>query len=76
MVYAGVSRAPTSLRPVLFSVKTGPPILEINVGDLETLLGDNQYYWLLVIGAARVNRMLKEPQVVGHASELARRRRA
>ena len=35
-------------------------LLEINVGDLETSSGEDQYYWLLTIRAARVDRKLKE----------------
>ena len=50
-------------------------LLEINVGDLETLSGDNHYYWLLAIRAARVDRQLKEMQGAGNACERARRRR-
>ncbi len=37
-------------------------LLEINVGDLETSSGEDQYYWLLAIRAARVDRRLKEMQ--------------
>ena len=51
-------------------------MLEINIGDLETSSGDDQYYWLLAIRAARVDRMLTEMQLVSVAHERARRRRA
>ena len=51
-------------------------LLEINVGDLETSSGEDQYYWLLAIRAARVDRRLKEMQMAGNAREHARRRRA
>ena len=51
-------------------------LLEINVGDLETSSGDDHYYWLLAIRAARVDRRLKELQGAGNACERARRRRA
>ena len=51
-------------------------LLEIHVGDLDTPSGEDQYYWLLVIPAARVDRMLKEIQVTGNAREHTRRRRA
>ena len=51
-------------------------LLEINVGDLETSSGEDQYYWLLAIRAARVDRRLKEMQMAGNAREHARRSRA
>ena len=51
-------------------------LLEINVGDLDTSSGEDQYYWLLAIRAARVDRRLKEMQVADNASEHTRRRRA
>ena len=51
-------------------------LLEINVGDLETSSGEDQYYWLLAIRAARVDRRLKEMQLNSVASKRARRRRA
>ena len=51
-------------------------LLEINVGDLETSSGDDQYYWLLAIRAAKVNSMLKEMQLDSVARKRARRRRA
>ena len=37
-------------------------LLEIIMGALETLSGDDQQCWLLIIQAARVNRMPKEIQ--------------
>ena len=49
-------------------------LLEINVEDLETPSGDDQYYWRLAIRSAKVDSMLKEIQVVGATSEHARRR--
>ena len=51
-------------------------LLEINVGDLETSSGEDQYYWLLAIRAARVDRRLKEKQLNSVARERVRRRRA
>ena len=51
-------------------------LLEMNVGDIETSSGEDQYYWLLAIRAARVDRRLKEMQVAINAREHARRRRA
>ena len=51
-------------------------LLEINVGDLETSSGEDQYYWLLAIRAARVDRKLKEMQRASDAREHAGRRRA
>ena len=51
-------------------------LLEINVGDLDTSSGEDQYYWLLAIRAARVDRRLKEMQAADNASEHTRRRRA
>ena len=50
--------------------------LEINVGDLNTSSGEDQYYWLLAIQAALAGRRLKEMQVTSNAKEHARRRRA
>ena len=51
-------------------------LLEINVGDLETSSGEDQYYWLLAIRAARVDRKLKEMQRASDAREHTGRRRA
>ena len=51
-------------------------LLEINVGGLDTSSEEDQYYWLLAIQAARVNRRLKEMQVADNAREHTRRRRA
>ena len=51
-------------------------LLEINVGDLDTSSGEDQYYWLLAIQAARVDRRLKEMQAADNAREHTRRRRA
>ena len=51
-------------------------LLEINLGDLETSSGEDQYYWLLAIRAARVDRRLKEMQTASSAREHARRGRA
>ena len=51
-------------------------LLEINVGDLETSSGEDQYYWLFAIRVARVDRRLKEMQVTDNAREHTRRRRA
>ena len=51
-------------------------LLEINMGDLDTSSGEEQYYWLLAIQAAIVDRGLKEMQVVSNAREHTRRRRA
>ena len=51
-------------------------LLEINVGDLEISSGEDQYYWLLAIRAARVDRRLKEMQLNSVARERVRRRRA
>ena len=51
-------------------------LLEIKVGDLDTLSEVDQYYWLLAIQAARVDRRLKEMQVADNAREHTRRRRA
>ena len=51
-------------------------LLEINVGDLESSSGEDQYYWLLAIRAARVDRRLKEMQMAGNARGHAGRRRA
>ena len=51
-------------------------LLEINVGDLEISSGEDQYYWLLAIRAARVDRRLKEKQLNSVARERVRRRRA
>ena len=51
-------------------------LLDIHVGDLETSSGEDQYYWLLAIRAARVDRRLKEMQMAGNAREHPRRRRA
>ena len=51
-------------------------LLEINMGDLDTPSGEDQYYWLLAIRAARVDRRLKEIQVAGNTREHTRRRRA
>ena len=50
-------------------------LLEINVGDLDMSSGEDQYYWLLTIQAARFDRRLKEMQVAGNAREHVRRRR-
>ena len=38
-------------------------LLEINVEDLDTSSGEDQYHWLLAIQAARVDRKPKELQV-------------
>ena len=51
-------------------------LLEINMGDLDTSLGEDQYYWLLAIQAVRVGRRLKEMQVAGNAQEHTRKTRA
>ena len=51
-------------------------LLEINVGDLEISSGEDQYYWLLSIRAARVDRRLKEMQLNSVTRERVRRRRA
>ena len=50
-------------------------LLNINVGDLESLSGDTQYCCLLAIWAARVKIMLKEMQLSSIAHENTRRRR-
>ena len=51
-------------------------LLEINMGDLDTSSGEDQYYWLLAIRASRVDRRPKEMQVASNAREHTRRRRA
>ena len=51
-------------------------LLEINVGDLEISSGEDQYYWLFAMRAARVDRRLKEKQLNSVARERVRRRRA
>ena len=38
-------------------------LLEINLEDLEDSSGEDQYYWLLVIQAARKDRALKTREV-------------
>ena len=37
-------------------------LLEINLEDLETFSGEDQYYWLVVIRAARADRILRRRQ--------------
>ena len=37
-------------------------LLDINLEDLETSTGEDQYYWLIAILAARADRILRKRQ--------------
>ena len=51
-------------------------LLEINLGDLETSMGEDQYYWLIAIRAARADRILRRQQQESVTGERTRKRRA
>ena len=51
-------------------------LLEINLEDLETSTGENQYYWLIAIRAARADRILGGRQQESVTGERTRERRA
>ena len=44
-------------------------LLEINLEDLETSTGEDQYYWLIAIRAARADRILRRRQQESVAGE-------
>ena len=50
-------------------------ILDINLDNLETSSGEDQYYWLVAIGAAREDRKLKEKQANTSSRKRGRKRR-
>jgi hypothetical protein len=37
-------------------------LAEVNLGDMETTLGERQHYWLLAIKTARKAKLLREQQ--------------
>ena len=51
-------------------------LLETNLEDLETSTGEDQYYWLIAIGAAREDRILRRRQQESVTGEQTRERRA
>ena len=51
-------------------------LLEINLEDLETSTGEDPYYWLIAIRAARVDRILRRRQQESVTKEQTRERRA
>ena len=51
-------------------------LLEINLEDLETSTGEDQYYWLIGIQAARADRILRRRQQESVTGERTRERRA
>ena len=51
-------------------------LLEINLEDLETSTGEDQYYWLIAIRAARTDRILRRWQQESVTGEGTRERRA
>ena len=50
-------------------------LLDINLDDLETSSGEDQYYWLVAICAAREDRELKEQQANTSSRKRGRKRR-
>ena len=51
-------------------------LLEINLEDLETSMGEDQYYWVIAIRAARADRILRRGQQESVTGEQTRERRA
>ena len=51
-------------------------LLEINLEDLETSTGEDQYYWIIAIRAARADRILRRRQQESVTGEQSRTRRA
>ena len=51
-------------------------LLEINLEDLEFSSGEDQYYWLIAIRAARADIILRRLQQGNVAGERTRERRA
>ena len=51
-------------------------LLEINLEDLETSTGEDQYYWLIAIRAARADRILRRQQQESVTGEQTKERRA
>ena len=51
-------------------------LLEINLEDPETSTGEDQYYWLIAIRAARADRILRRRQKVSVTGERKKERRA
>ena len=51
-------------------------LLEINLEDIETSTGEDQYYWLIAIRAARADRILRRWQQESVTGERTRERRA
>ena len=51
-------------------------LLEINLEDLETSTGEEQYYWIIAIQAARADRILRRWQQESITGERTRERRA
>ena len=50
-------------------------LLDINLEDLETSTGEDQYYWLIVIRAARADWILRRRHQESVAGEQTRERR-
>ena len=50
-------------------------LFDINLDDLETSSGEDQYYWLVAICAAREDRELKEQQANTSSRKRGRKRR-
>ena len=51
-------------------------MLEINLEDLETSTGEDQYYWLIAIRATRADRILRRRQQESVTGKQTRERRA
>ena len=51
-------------------------LLKINLEDLETSTGEDQYYWLIAIRSAREDRILRRRQQEIVTGERTRERRA
>ena len=51
-------------------------LLQINLEDLDTSTGEDQYYWLIAIRAARADRILRWRQQESVPGERMRERRA
>ena len=50
-------------------------LLEINLEDLETSTGEDQYYWIIAIQAARADQILRRRQQESVTGERTRERR-
>ena len=51
-------------------------LLEIDLEDLDTSTGEDQYYWLIAIQAAKADRILRRRQQGSVTREQTRERRA